>query len=133
MSEYIQSHMQSFLNILQMYLKTLFLVDKLINYAFISCAQLGKGYYYGMVAYSNTIISLWVVHYCVENFKLLQLINHKLLFCLMLNVLMQYSVGRHNTNDHTTLTTFITCYKYLLNYKMHCKHIKTLVWVYPTS
>ena len=32
-----------------------------INQAFISCVQLGKGYYYGIVAYSNPIISLSVI------------------------------------------------------------------------
>jgi len=32
-----------------------------------------------------------------------------------------WPVGRHNTNDHTTLTTFITCNNID---NMYCKHVK---------
>ena len=44
-----------------MYLKQHFFQFLQINQAFISCVQLGKGYYYGLVAYSNPIISLSVI------------------------------------------------------------------------
>jgi len=38
------------------------------------------------------------------------------------------TVGRHNTNDHTTLTTFITCNNIALMTTCIVSISKTLVW-----
>ena len=77
MSEYIKSQKQSFQNIVHMYLKKQFF-SVLMNYAFILCVQLGKGYYYETVAYSNPIISLSVILHGMMLHRKFQIINHKL-------------------------------------------------------